>query len=67
MGEADRQALLPGFPQGRIGQPADAARLVAFLAGAEAQWITGQVIHADGGFFDAAAWLRPRSVAPPDN
>lgn len=37
-------------PMGRIGQPEDAARVVAFLASEEAQWVTGQVIRADGGF-----------------
>jgi 3-oxoacyl-[acyl-carrier protein] reductase len=35
-------------PRGRIGQPADAARLVAFLASADAEWITGQIIHSRG-------------------
>ncbi|HXZ05133.1 MAG TPA: SDR family oxidoreductase [Ktedonobacteraceae bacterium] len=45
-----RQALLPRFPMGRIGQPEDAARLIAFLASDEAAWITGQVIHSSGGF-----------------
>jgi 3-oxoacyl-[acyl-carrier protein] reductase len=43
--------LLPRFPLGRIGQPEDAARLVAFLASDEAAWITGQTIHSEGGFF----------------
>ena len=42
--------LLPKFPAGRIGQPEDAARLVAFLACDEAAWITGQTIHSEGGF-----------------
>lgn len=42
--------LLPKFPAGRIGQPEDAARLVAFLASDEAAWITGQTIHSEGGF-----------------
>jgi len=45
-----RRELLPKFPQGRIGQPEDAARLVAFLASDAADWITGQVIHSEGGF-----------------
>ena len=45
------QELLPRFPLGRIGQPDDAARLVAFLASDEAAWITGQTIHSEGGFF----------------
>ncbi len=42
--------LLPRFPMGRIGEPADAARLVAFLASPEAGWITGQILHSEGGF-----------------
>jgi 3-oxoacyl-[acyl-carrier protein] reductase len=42
--------LASKFPAGRIGQPEDAARLVAFLAGDEAAWITGQTIHSEGGF-----------------
>jgi len=50
MTEALRQEISPKFPLGRIGQPEDAARLVAFLAGDEASWITGQVIHSEGGF-----------------
>ncbi|MGO0061320.1 SDR family oxidoreductase [Brevibacillus fluminis] len=50
MSEETRAALGPRFPFGRIGQPEDAARLVAFLASEEAAWITGQVIHSEGGF-----------------
>lgn len=34
---------------GRVGQPADAARLIRFLASPEGGWITGQVIHSRGG------------------
>jgi 3-oxoacyl-[acyl-carrier protein] reductase len=49
-GELKRE-IAPRFPSGRIGQPEDAAKLVAFLAGDEAAWITGQVIHSEGGFF----------------
>jgi 3-oxoacyl-[acyl-carrier protein] reductase len=45
-----RAALLPRFPFGRIGTPEDAASLVAFLASEAAGWITGQVIHSEGGF-----------------
>lgn len=36
-------------PMGRVGTPEDAARLIAFLASPEADWITGQVIHSRGG------------------
>ena len=50
MTEEIRQELLPRFPMGRIGQPEDAARLIAFLASDEAAWITGQIIHSRGGF-----------------
>jgi 3-oxoacyl-[acyl-carrier protein] reductase len=49
MTEEIKQELLPRFPRGRIGQPEDAARLIAFLASDEAAWITGQVIHSRGG------------------
>lgn len=46
-----KEALLPHFPTGRIGEPRDAAKLIAFLASDEAEWITGQIIHSDGGFW----------------
>jgi len=42
--------LLPKFPARRIGRPADAARVVAWLCGDEAEWVTGQIINAEGGF-----------------
>lgn len=41
--------LLANAPMGRLGLPADAARLVRFLASGEGGWITGQVIHTRGG------------------
>ncbi|MGV2827118.1 SDR family oxidoreductase [Myxosarcina sp. GI1(2024)] len=50
IGEELRQELLSRFPLGRIGQPEDAARLVVFLASDDAEWITGQIIHSEGGF-----------------
>jgi 3-oxoacyl-[acyl-carrier protein] reductase len=37
------------MPSGRLGLPEDAARLVAFLASEDAEWITGEVIHSRGG------------------
>lgn len=45
-----QKALLPRFALGRIGQPGDAARLIAFLAGPDAAWITGQILRSRGGF-----------------
>ena len=37
-------------PLGRIGQPGDAADLVAFLCSERGGWITGQVLTSDGGW-----------------
>lgn len=50
MSEEIKEGLLPKFQMGRIGEPEDAARLVAFLASNEAAWITGQFINSEGGF-----------------
>ena len=43
------RSLTQQAPFGRVGQPEDAARLVAFLASPGAAWITGQIIHSRGG------------------
>ncbi|MTH55444.1 SDR family oxidoreductase [Bacillus mangrovi] len=45
-----KEQLTPLFPLGRPGQPADAARLIRFLASEDSAWITGQVLHSEGGF-----------------
>ncbi|GHO80145.1 3-ketoacyl-ACP reductase [Ktedonobacter sp. SOSP1-85] len=45
-----KRAMIAQAPFGRIGQPEDAARLIAFLASDAAEWITGQIIHSRGGF-----------------
>ena len=37
-------------PLGRIGTPNDIAKAAAFLAGENAEFITGQVLGVDGGF-----------------
>jgi 3-oxoacyl-[acyl-carrier protein] reductase len=44
-----RQAILGKVPLGKLGQPDDIASAVAFLASAEAKYITGQVLTVDGG------------------
>ncbi|MEO3977471.1 SDR family oxidoreductase [Streptomyces sp. CAU 1734] len=44
------QEVAERFPAGRWGMPDDPARLIAWLATDEAQWITGQVISSEGGF-----------------
>ena len=43
------EAAAKKTPMGRIGVPEDTAGLVAFLLSEEAQFITGQIIHVDGG------------------
>lgn len=45
-----RHRLVPAFPTGRIGVPDDAARLITWLLTDEASWITGQILHSEGGF-----------------
>lgn len=37
-------------PLGRVGVPEDSAHLVSFLLSPEGAWITGQVLHSDGGY-----------------
>jgi 3-oxoacyl-[acyl-carrier protein] reductase len=37
--------------RGRIGQPADVAAVVAFLASDDARWVTGHLLDASGGAF----------------
>jgi 3-oxoacyl-[acyl-carrier protein] reductase len=47
--EASRAKLLEQIPLGRIGRSEDVADAVAFLAGPEASYITGQVLRVNGG------------------
>lgn len=46
-------------PMGHLGTPADAGNAVTLLCMEEAGWITGQVIHADGGASLSDAVLPP--------
>ena len=48
--ERTRAAVTGANPGGRWGRPADTARLVAWLLGDEADWVTGQTIASDGGW-----------------
>lgn len=43
------QAIATLHPLPRIGEAAEIAALAAFLLGPDAGWITGQVLHVDGG------------------
>ena len=49
LGEAQRAKLGQAIPLGRLGQPADVAAAVAYLASDEAGWVTGATLHVNGG------------------
>ena len=51
--EAAKQAMLGQIALGRLGEPTDIARAVAFLAGPSASYITGETLHVNGGMYMA--------------
>lgn len=51
--EAQREALLAQIPLVRLGQPAEIAKAVGFLASPGAAYITGETIHVNGGMYMA--------------
>ena len=46
-------------PLKRVGQPLDVARAVAFFAGQEGDFVTGQTLWVDGGLFSHPIWPYP--------
>ncbi|QIG43461.1 SDR family oxidoreductase [Nocardioides anomalus] len=50
MDEQIRAAVVERTPLGRLGTPADIAEVVAFLVSPGGRWVSGQLLHADGGF-----------------
>ena len=46
-----REALLGQIALGRLGAVEDVANAVAFLASAEAAYITGETLHVNGGMY----------------
>ncbi len=46
----------PLTPLGRVGYPKDIARTVVFLAGEEADFVTGQTLYVDGGLWTKSHW-----------
>lgn len=57
--ERDLERFARLYPLGRVGEPADIAAAVAFLASADAAWITGITLPVEGG-------LLAGPVRPPD-
>jgi len=47
--DAQKERLTAAIPLGRLGQPADVAAAVAYLAADEAGWVTGATLHVNGG------------------
>ncbi len=47
--ETTRDEILAGIPSGRLGTPEEVAGLVAYLASAEAAYMTGALVTIDGG------------------
>ena len=51
MPEEAKQGLIGQIALGRLGEPGDIARAVAFLAGPSASYITGETLHVNGGMY----------------
>ena len=49
LSDDQRTRLIGGIPLGRMGAPMDVAAATVFLASDEAAWITGTVLHVNGG------------------
>jgi 3-oxoacyl-[acyl-carrier protein] reductase len=49
LNEKQREAILASVPMGRLGEGADIAAAVVYLASGEAAYVTGQTLHVNGG------------------
>jgi NAD(P)-dependent dehydrogenase (short-subunit alcohol dehydrogenase family) len=48
-GEDQKTALVKGVPLGRLGRPEDIAQTIVFLASSNAGFLTGEIVHVNGG------------------
>jgi len=53
LNEEQRNAILSRIPMNRLGTPKDIANAISFLVSEEANYITGQTVHINGGLFMA--------------
>jgi 3-oxoacyl-[acyl-carrier protein] reductase len=51
LSEEQRAALLTQIPLGRLGQASDVAGAVAFLVSPPGGYVTGTVLHVNGGMY----------------
>jgi len=51
LSDEQRDALKASIPLNRLGDPAEIAKAVAFLASPDAAYITGETLHVNGGMF----------------
>ena len=51
IGDSQKESIISNIPVGRIGKPSDISNAVLFLAREEASYITGQIIHINGGLY----------------
>ena len=49
--DMDMKNYLPLIPAGRMGRPEEVAHVISFLASPQSSYITGQVIHVNGGLY----------------
>jgi 3-oxoacyl-[acyl-carrier protein] reductase len=49
LSEKQREAILARVPASRLGTPAEVAAAVVYLASNEADYVTGQTLHVNGG------------------
>lgn len=47
--DAKREAMAKMYPLARVGTPEDMAAAASMLLSEDSDWITGQVLHVDGG------------------
>lgn len=51
LSETQREAMLKDIPLNRLGEAAEIAEAVSFLASSSAAYITGQTLHVNGGMY----------------